>query len=288
MKRRSSTAKIFLPVLILYLIQNGSSLFLSQVAMAFVAVTKGPLDINSYTKECVSFLVSSEFIYFFNLFSGIVGIIVYAFWYRRLLLQEEEEKKEVKGYSQKFNETLISVIGLVMVAFSAQFIGAYVIEIVSRISPQSVLDYKETLDTLGLAMTGNNIGAPIIVILYTVLVSPFMEELLFRGVIITAGKSLPIWVINVISATMFGFLHGNVMQGSYAVLFALMLGYIFAKTGKLWITIAIHIIFNGISMFIPQVVQTGNNMIQSFGILLTAMVVSYLGMYLIIKNNEVY
>lgn len=287
MKRRNSM-KVFLPVLVLYLIQNAASLFLSQMAMVYTALTKGPIEINDYVKECISLLMSPEYSYVFNIFTGIIGIIVFARWYRRLVLQDETEKKELKTSYQKTTELLLTIVGIVMVGFSSQFIGAYIIEIVSRMSPQSVLAYKQTLDTLGLSLYGDNLGAPLLVVAYAVLISPLMEEFVFRGVIIKSGlNSLPVWGVNIISATLFGFLHGNLLQGSYAVVFALILGYIFAKTEKLWITIAIHIVFNGISMFIPQVVQTGNNMIQSYGILLTALVVSYFGVYLIIRNNEV-
>lgn len=73
---------------------------------------------------------------------------------------------------------------------------------------------------------------------------PILEELLFRKVL--CNKLLPLGEKKavIISAAIFGFIHGNFYQFAYAFLLGLVFGYIYVKTGKLIYTIIFHCIIN--------------------------------------------
>jgi membrane protease YdiL (CAAX protease family) len=77
------------------------------------------------------------------------------------------------------------------------------------------------------------------------IIGPIVEEFIFRGILINrAVYWMPKWAAVVVSAFIFGAMHGNVIQGLYAFLGGLMLGYIYIKTRNIIAAIAAHIVFN--------------------------------------------
>ncbi len=82
-------------------------------------------------------------------------------------------------------------------------------------------------------------------IIYLIIIGPMSEEMIFRGAIFSqVNHVFSFWIANTIQALLFGIYHMNVIQGIYAFLFGLVLGYIYMKTGTIILTIATHIIFN--------------------------------------------
>jgi len=98
--------------------------------------------------------------------------------------------------------------------------------------------YKNAKDTL-------NDGSILLKILTTVIIVPILEETLYRGIIagqlnIMYGEKIAI----VLSALLFGIMHANIVQFTYAFLVGIPLGYTFVKTKKLWTAILSHSILN--------------------------------------------
>lgn len=91
-----------------------------------------------------------------------------------------------------------------------------------------------------------------------ILLAPVGEELLFRGVLQTGLKKvmpyrrhtlLHRWLAILFTALIFGFMHTGTPQYIPALfMLAVVLGYIYERTGSLTIPILIHILFNGRSM----------------------------------------
>lgn len=79
---------------------------------------------------------------------------------------------------------------------------------------------------------------------FTCLVAPILEEILFRRLL--CNRLLPLGEKKaiVISAAIFGLIHGNFYQFAYAFLIGLVFGYIYVKTGRVIYTIIIHAIIN--------------------------------------------
>ena len=82
-------------------------------------------------------------------------------------------------------------------------------------------------------------------ILCTVVFAPFFEEWLCRGIILRGllGKMRPAWAI-ALSALVFGLIHANLWQGLPAFLLALLLGFVYYKTGSLKLTMLMHAVNN--------------------------------------------
>jgi membrane protease YdiL (CAAX protease family) len=81
-------------------------------------------------------------------------------------------------------------------------------------------------------------------LIFAVLLAPILEELVFRKYL--CEKLLPLGegYAVIISALVFGLIHGNVFQCFYCIANGLLWGYIYVKTGKLRYTIAGHMLMN--------------------------------------------
>ena len=78
-----------------------------------------------------------------------------------------------------------------------------------------------------------------------VVYAPVFEEWLCRGMVLRGllAKMKPAWAI-VLSALFFSIIHMNPMQGVNAFLLGLILGYVYYKTGSLWLTMFLHFVVN--------------------------------------------
>ena len=79
-------------------------------------------------------------------------------------------------------------------------------------------------------------------VLALVLVGPFMEELVFRMGIqrhLMRHRMHP-WVAIAVSSVIFGVIHGNPAQIPGAVLFGVVLGWLYWRSGTIWMPVAAH------------------------------------------------
>lgn len=74
------------------------------------------------------------------------------------------------------------------------------------------------------------------------------EELLFRGVIASGLKKFGFMVALIVSSIIFTLMHGNAEQTVHQFIIGLVVGYIFLKTGNLWLSILVHFFNNFISV----------------------------------------
>ena len=118
---------------------------------------------------------------------------------------------------------------------SAQFIAGILNE---------ALDLTDTNQELFISMSHNIFG-----VLSIAIVVPILEEFLFRGAIeghlLRKGWS-PKWAI-LVSALIFGIIHGNPAQIPFAFLIGLLFGWLYYRTGSLVPGIVGHIINNSFS-----------------------------------------
>lgn len=83
-------------------------------------------------------------------------------------------------------------------------------------------------------------------IISTVIMAPIVEEMLFRGAI--EGHLLRIWkkpaYAIIVSALLFGLVHGNLVQAPFAFLLGLALGWIYYRSGSLLPSMLMHFVNN--------------------------------------------
>jgi len=86
-----------------------------------------------------------------------------------------------------------------------------------------------------------------------VLAAPVLEELLFRGIILQGYlsnyKPLPAVLV---SAALFGVIHGNLLQGAGAFILGAIIGWLFYRTRSILFAILLHFINNGFAFVATQ------------------------------------
>lgn len=140
----------------------------------------------------------------------------------------------------------------------------------------SIPYFKNSLDTFNKAMDfGLSQGSNyIIALVYGAVLAALMEEMLFRGIL---HNSIKIFTKNrvaaiVITGILFGIWHGILVQGIYAAIGGIIFSYIYERTGKLSITIAIHFLNNFLSTVIEDLNKLIPGIYDAFDIICVAMV----------------
>ncbi len=100
-------------------------------------------------------------------------------------------------------------------------------------------------------------GPVIFIILAVVVCAPLLEEIVFRGLIYTVlKKHSATWIAALISAVVFGAVHGNMLQAIYAGIMGLVCVYVYEMTESLLGSILVHLGFNATDIV--------NGLIQAF------------------------
>jgi membrane protease YdiL (CAAX protease family) len=179
-------------------------------------------------------------VYIFLAFA-IIGIIVFGSWYRYRFIAPFKGMQ--RNYQSGF--TLLTILTLVIAAFGIQFVGDAIVSIMGRIAPAVSANYQEMI-----AATGIGQGFSPLMLLYVVVLGPIMEELVFRGLIYRFARlALPFWGANILQAALFAVYHGNIVQGIYAFIFGIVLGYIAHRGHGIRYSLFTHIAINALGWF---------------------------------------
>jgi len=90
----------------------------------------------------------------------------------------------------------------------------------------------------------------IVYVINVVVAASVFEELLFRGVMLQALRRFGDHFAVIVTSILFAFIHGNLLQGPFALLLGLLIGYFVIYTGSLWTGILLHAANNLLSVLI--------------------------------------
>ena len=97
---------------------------------------------------------------------------------------------------------------------------------------------------------------------------PIFEELLFRGLVFgELRKITKVRVAIVLQALLFGVYHLNIVQGSYAFLIGLLLGFIYYRSKSIIAPILVHIAVNSSSVLISHLASSES--LEKWGVAIT-------------------
>ncbi|MBQ8823549.1 MAG: CPBP family intramembrane metalloprotease [Lachnospiraceae bacterium] len=173
-------------------------------------------------------------------------ILTFGLWYG-LGIRKKVQKMPIAKVLAPKNLFLMVVIALGM-GFTINFgmeVAVYVI-------PASVVEsYMELMETAGM-------GENVVTILAAVCLAPIGEELVYRGACMYYGERFAeglgekkaFWIANIIQALGFGIFHLNLLQGSYAFLLGLGLGYLTKRYKSLVPAMIGHFVINASSTFL--------------------------------------
>jgi uncharacterized protein len=104
---------------------------------------------------------------------------------------------------------------------------------------------------------------PNLFFLIVVVAAPFFEEVIFRGIILDGylKNYKPMHAI-VVSAVLFGLIHGNLSQGIGAFVLGVLFGWFYWKTNSILSVIFLHFVNNGLA-FLGAVMIAEENLSKS-------------------------
>lgn len=120
--------------------------------------------------------------------------------------------------------------------------------------------------------TGSFLG-----VLSIVLVAPVVEEIIFRGLIMTRlSRVMPGWLAVVLSAAVFGVCHGHPVWAGYAFVLGVLYGFVALQAGSILPSILGHLVFNSIGQvfaFLPES-DEGVEILATLGVLLVVGIIA--------------
>lgn len=173
-----------------------------------------------------------------------------------------------RGYLHRDGASALRrVLGLVLLGVSIQMIVSLALTLLVSLIPHVIEEYSQMMEA-----TGTN-DLDVLSVLVVGVGAPLLEETMCRGVLLefalravcpewrscwrrgvaredrwqarsVAVPPVRFWAANVIQAALFGLLHVNIVQVSYAFVIGLALGAIFWRTGRLRYNIALHAVVN--------------------------------------------
>lgn len=146
---------------------------------------------------------------------------------------ESPFKAEVsKGHLKYFFGLIVLLVVAFRMAYDSQ-IGQMVLDF-AGLDPSLV----ESMELI--------LGAPVLGVLYVVLIGPVYEEIVFRGFILGGllRRGYGFFTAAVVSSALFGLLHLNVAQGINAFFVGLLAATLYYWTGNLKYAITLHMVNN--------------------------------------------
>ena len=176
--------------------------------------------------------------------AGVLLLMVFLPWYYFGCGRKKFTRESV---SRVFSPRALLVVFLIAIALNYGI--NCLLQLVYVLAPQALGYYQQLMENAG-------IGSDLWANLAAVILAPLGEELVFRGVAFhyarkaVEGMRRPgtaFWIANCIQALLFGIYHMNLIQGIYAFVIGLVLGYLFQRYGSLIPGVLAHLVFNGMS-----------------------------------------
>ena len=209
----------------------------------------------------------------------LIGVPFYLVAFPIFLLMMRKVPNGPKGESNRmsFKDIIVTFFISMGATYIFNIVGNIINILISRIKGSDVINPLEMID---------GISNVIPVIIIVVILSPIIEEIVFRGVLLDKlrgyGDGSAIWF----SALTFALFHGNLSQFFYAFALGLIFGYIAIKTNTIRYTVILHILVNMFgSVIMPGLVLSGNIILTMIaGLLIISFII--IGSILFISNYK--
>lgn len=227
MKQDNIIKKIWLCIypLIFWAVNQFAVGFLFQLYFLFDMTNKGKENLIT-TQSLMEF--TSENIVLILLITSVINILFFAFMLKR------NNKLNIR---LNFGESKIPyILSLILMGISFFMFSSGIIDMFD------LTKYSDSYETIINSLSS---GGVIINIIAVGIIAPISEELMLRGVIYNNLKKYitPSFAI-LVQALLFGLMHMNIIQSTYAVIAGLILGYIYEKSNSLFVSSIFHISFN--------------------------------------------
>lgn len=188
----------------------------------------------------------------------------------------EEEKRESKTLG------VFEVIKICFMSYSIVYIVNFLTNILMMLI--AVIKGSEVTNPLVNMLGGSNW---IWSLIFAGILSPIIEEMMFRGVMLNKLRRYGDKVAIITTAILFGLFHANFSQFFYAVALGIVFAYVALKTGTIKYSIILHIVVNIMGgVILPAVIGDGSNIVAVGCVGLALLAIVIVGLVLLIKNRK--
>ncbi len=123
------------------------------------------------------------------------------------------------------------------------------------------------------------------------IIPPLVEEFAFRGLVLGSLRKFSDSFAIIVSAILFGLIHGNFQQIPFAFLVGLVLGYVTVKTNSIWLAVGIHAINNAVSVIVDYAFTDSLPIIQNVCYtiyLIISILLGLLGIFILAKRKNAF
>lgn len=167
----------------------------------------------------------------------LVGMPVCAKWMRRI---SKKKLLRTKLTAKKW-------FSILCISLFVMYVGNIIGNLVTLLLANAT-NLDMTYDLQDMMLTDQ----PWVILLFSVLIAPILEELMFRKILIDRAIVFGDRTAIFLSGFMFGLFHGNLYQVFYAFALGCVLAYVYIRTGRLWYTILLHMTINFLGGFLPS------------------------------------
>ncbi|SDI63734.1 hypothetical protein SAMN05421493_1215 [Pseudobutyrivibrio sp. 49] len=277
--RRRYIPWIFLPTIVAILIQTAVSIMALEFYIVAGMCNYTGSDYTSFIIQVINTYSNGDGVAWTSvMYAAVTAFIAF------LVYKKQYRDGKLSGLSGKSNNMPLTIAGLLLFAVSMQYVTVYLMNSLASAFPSWLEEYEELMESAGISTS----MTPIMIV-YAIILGPVCEELLFRGLTFFAAKKvMPVYYAILIQAIMFGAFHMNKLQGVYAFVLGLGLGYIMYLYDSLVITIIIHILFNFIGTICADYLPVGGDGLFSFFFCtLGALVAAYFSIICLKKASAV-
>jgi len=208
------------------LVGFGYTFYYSFKASFEAAQSGGVPDVEAITLGSVEYLLKNQ-----NNLVNISGIIIITFLILFFLIRKKNVLTEAK-IAKTNGKYIFLGIGL---GFGYMLTANFGLSLL----PESWLEAYAAQSNMLLE------GSDFAIILSTVIMAPVVEELIFRGLMLSRlRKGMSDWAAILVSALIFGLAHGQILWMSYTFIMGILLGLVAVKSESLLPSLALHMIFN--------------------------------------------
>lgn len=244
MKKILKAIGLILVLLVIYYVaQTAVGLvlgFVHIVGMGISAAQSGTaLNVTQVTEELMRYIASQTS--WIILLAVAVTVPSYYLIYR-------SRRQELLAFISVRSIGIISIPVLIVFGLSLNVVFEILLSLLSQLDVFS--GFFDTYDQLADAIFS---GSFILSLISVGIIGPIFEELLFRGLVFGELRKIStVKLAIVIQAVLFGVYHMNVVQGSYAFLIGLILGYVCYRSSSIVAPTIIHITINSSTVLLPM------------------------------------
>lgn len=241
MKKFSYFIKSLFPVILVFILQ-----IIAMIPTMAFYLLKSTANGGDFLSNLAGLTSNLEYLQTLNIVYAVLALFVFGIWYYHVFVKpfRNRPRKQPGGYSF---HTIVSIICL---GIGLQYVTTLITDVIGMLHPELISRYNAEMSAQGYEQIS------IMLLVYSVLLAPIVEELVFRGLVFRfARHAMPFWPANILQAALFGFVHLNLVQGIYAFAMGLFLGWICHRGRGIKYSIPVHIVFNIIGCLFSDLIE---------------------------------